>query len=536
LDAGEYPNLSEEEIDRITDAALARAGLTRAGARRIEVVLEGDLDQRRDMIEARNAELPGSGRQMRLDAEMDLLADRMRATASQATGRADAWDRYAAFARQAEETLREDNAAAAAEITVTASEFRELLERRRANDPNGADYPDNVHLEDDGRTMTYEDDATAYRWASNPDGTFTLASFRPDARMLADHEMFEAARDALAEAGERAHTHEEALRAMRDDAGVLPARKANASESALLDEGRAATARAERMFSESASLTRQALPQIVTELLEHPWDQGSTRRAVTRRTDLTLRLEGLPPLDALRNAGPHGFTDAVVENTNDAVDRDLVDHAWQRHAATTTKAEPAEIIDPQIDPADARIIITTEDGTVLKSDTDVHLASMLADHELGEGWENRKGPTGEHWDFEEYLDVVGDHAQAIPAPPAEDEPAAQEQPPAITIYTTPSCPGCGLTKEKLTEAGIPFEAVDLSTRPDLVEAFKAEGLMSAPIIQTPDGTRTAGFRPDRIKAIIAAGPTGTAPHKGSATTVEARRRADAPAHQRGQTL
>jgi glutaredoxin-like protein NrdH len=285
----------------------------------------------------------------------------------------------------------------------------------------------------------------------------------------------------------------------------LPAREANAAESALLDEGRAATARAERMFSESASLTRQALPQIVTELLEHPWDQGSTRRAVTRRTDLTLRLEGLPPLDALRNAGPHGFTDAVVENTNDAVDRDLVDHAWQRHAATTTKTEPAEIIDPQIDPADARIMITTEDGTVLKSDTDVHLASMLADHELGEGWEQHTGAIAEHWDFSEYLDVVGDHAKAVPAPPAQDEPATHEQSPAITIYTTPSCPGCQMTKQKLTEAGVPFETIDLSTRPDLVEAFTAEGLLSAPIIQTPDGKRTAGFRPDRIKAIIAAG-------------------------------
>lgn len=536
LDEGAYPNLSEEEIDRITDEALARAGLTRAGAQRIEAVLEGDLYQHRDMIEARDGELPGSGRQMRLDAELDLLTDRMRATASRATGRADAWDRYAAFAHQAEETLREDNAAAAPAIDVTASEFRELLDRRRANDPNGAYYPDNVHLEDDGHTMTYEDDFTAYRWEANPEGTFTLDSFGPNARMLADHEMFEAARNALVEADERAHRHEDALRAMRDDNdGVLPAREAHALESALIDEGRVATARAERMFSEVASLNRQALPQIVAELLEHPWDQGSTRQAVTRRTDLTLRLEGLPPLSALRNAGPRGFTDAVVDNTNDAVDRDLVDHAWQRHAAATAHAEPAEIIDSQIDPADARIMITTEDGTVLKSDTDVHLASMLADHELGEGWENRTGPTGEHWDFEEYLDVVGDHAQAIPAPPAEDEPTEQEQTPAITIYTTPSCPGCGLTKEKLTAAGIPFEAVDLSTRPDLVEAFKAEGLMSAPIIQTPDGTRTAGFRPDRIKAIIAAGPTGTAP-KGGATTMEGRRHAGAPAHQRGQTL
>lgn len=78
---------------------------------------------------------------------------------------------------------------------------------------------------------------------------------------------------------------------------------------------------------------------------------------------------------------------------------------------------------------------------------------------------------------------------------------------ALTIYTTPACQGCKLTKTKLAEAGVEFTAVDLSERPDLVAQFKAQGLLAAPIIETPDGERTAGFRPDRIKSIIATAST-----------------------------
>ena len=78
---------------------------------------------------------------------------------------------------------------------------------------------------------------------------------------------------------------------------------------------------------------------------------------------------------------------------------------------------------------------------------------------------------------------------------------------AVTIYTTPACQGCKLTKTKLAEAGVEFTAIDLSERPDLVAQFKAQGLLSAPIIETPDGELTAGFRPDRIKSIIATAST-----------------------------
>lgn len=72
----------------------------------------------------------------------------------------------------------------------------------------------------------------------------------------------------------------------------------------------------------------------------------------------------------------------------------------------------------------------------------------------------------------------------------------------LKIYTTEHCQGCKLTEAKLAAAGVDFEKISLEDNPHLVEQFKAEGLLSAPIVETADGARSSGFRPDRIKAII----------------------------------
>lgn len=98
-----------------------------------------------------------------------------------------------------------------------------------------------------------------------------------------------------------------------------------------------------------------------------------------------------------------------------------------------------------------------------------------------------------------------------PTPTTEQEQdASQAQAPELTVYTTPNCPGCKMTRRQLDKAGVAYEAVDLSSRPDLVEQFRAEGLRQAPIIEM-DGQRTAGFNPDRIKAIVAAATPQQAP-------------------------
>ena len=92
-----------------------------------------------------------------------------------------------------------------------------------------------------------------------------------------------------------------------------------------------------------------------------------------------------------------------------------------------------------------------------------------------------------------------------------DAETAQEQAavpvqelPSITVYTTPGCMGCEMTRRQLDRARVAYEVVDLSARPDLVAQFRGEGLTSAPVVETPDGERTSGFRPDRIRAMVSA--------------------------------
>ena len=102
--------------------------------------------------------------------------------------------------------------------------------------------------------------------------------------------------------------------------------------------------------------------------------------------------------------------------------------------------------------------------------------------------------------------TTGALSTTTPTPTTEreqDASQAQAEAPELTLYTTPNCPGCKMTRRQLDKAGVAYEAVDLSSRPDLVEQFRAEGLRQAPIIEM-DGQRTAGFNPDRIKAIVAA--------------------------------
>lgn len=144
------------------------------------------------------------------------------------------------------------------------------------------------------------------------------------------------------------------------------------------------------------------------------------------------------------------------------------------------------------------------------------------------------GPTGvlrqieaRRWDTQDALRAYASRvAQAHPgwydeAPPALVDSSTQEQRAAgreqeaaraeVTVYTTPGCMGCEMTKKRLGEAGVAFEAVDLSGRPDLVEQFRAEGLRQAPIIETPDGVRTSGFNPDRIRGIVSMTMSPNAP-------------------------
>lgn len=71
----------------------------------------------------------------------------------------------------------------------------------------------------------------------------------------------------------------------------------------------------------------------------------------------------------------------------------------------------------------------------------------------------------------------------------------------ITVYTTPECRQCRLTKTWLTERNIPFEAVDLSESPEDLAAVRELGYASAPVIVVSNGDpendlHWYGFHPD----------------------------------------
>ena len=102
---------------------------------------------------------------------------------------------------------------------------------------------------------------------------------------------------------------------------------------------------------------------------------------------------------------------------------------------------------------------------------------------------------------------------ATPMPATErgrDASQVQAEASELTVYTKPDCPGCRMTKRELDKAGAAYQEVDLTTRPDLVEAFSAEGLRSAPVVELGE-QRIAGFNPAKIRAIAAQAMSPTPP-------------------------
>lgn len=73
----------------------------------------------------------------------------------------------------------------------------------------------------------------------------------------------------------------------------------------------------------------------------------------------------------------------------------------------------------------------------------------------------------------------------------------------ITVYTTPDCRQCKMTKAWLTGKGIPFNTVDLSESPGDLEAVRALGYQTAPVIIVSKGdlrneVHWYGFNPDLL--------------------------------------
>ena len=70
----------------------------------------------------------------------------------------------------------------------------------------------------------------------------------------------------------------------------------------------------------------------------------------------------------------------------------------------------------------------------------------------------------------------------------------------VTVWTKSSCVQCEMTKKQMTKLGIVFEEQSLEENPLVLEGFKAQGLLAAPIVTT-DTKAWSGFRLDKIQSL-----------------------------------
>lgn len=73
----------------------------------------------------------------------------------------------------------------------------------------------------------------------------------------------------------------------------------------------------------------------------------------------------------------------------------------------------------------------------------------------------------------------------------------------IVVYTQPDCRPCKRVIQKLEDAGIDHEVVDLSK--NLIArdyVTKVLRVSSTPIVESDEGTLIAGYQPDKLKKLI----------------------------------
>jgi len=70
----------------------------------------------------------------------------------------------------------------------------------------------------------------------------------------------------------------------------------------------------------------------------------------------------------------------------------------------------------------------------------------------------------------------------------------------VKVWTTPACVQCEQTKKQLTKLGITYTEHSLADNPEQLEAFKEQGYLQAPIVET-DIKIWTGFRLDKIKSL-----------------------------------
>ena len=74
---------------------------------------------------------------------------------------------------------------------------------------------------------------------------------------------------------------------------------------------------------------------------------------------------------------------------------------------------------------------------------------------------------------------------------------------SITVFSKPNCVQCSATYRALDKHGLEYTVVDLSEDAEALVTVKALGYQQAPVVFA-GGDHWAGFRPDKIKALVAA--------------------------------
>ena len=84
---------------------------------------------------------------------------------------------------------------------------------------------------------------------------------------------------------------------------------------------------------------------------------------------------------------------------------------------------------------------------------------------------------------------------------------------AIIVYSKPDCVQCKATYRALDKYGLNYEVIDVSTDEDALHTVTALGYRQVPVVYA-NGDHWAGFRPDKIKALV----PSLAPEPAPATT------------------
>lgn len=73
---------------------------------------------------------------------------------------------------------------------------------------------------------------------------------------------------------------------------------------------------------------------------------------------------------------------------------------------------------------------------------------------------------------------------------------------SVKVYTTPSCPYCGMAKRYLDSKNVRYESIDVSTDKNAaVEMVNKSGQRGVPVIDF-DGTIIVGFDKSRIDSML----------------------------------